>query len=94
MIGSWFAPFSQPSAHDTAAVAGMVEEAASHENRSFAVTRPAEWHIFTLGFRVSMVVCIVGGEKGNLRLLQKAQAIVLFVTVTMTVTEMIICRQL
>lgn len=32
-----------------------MDEAASHENKSFAVTRPAERQVSVLGFRVFMV---------------------------------------
>ena len=37
-IGSWLALWNQPSAHDAAAVVGILEEAASHDNKSFSVT--------------------------------------------------------
>lgn len=51
--GIWSAPDSQPSAQDAAALFGMVE-AANHENKSSAVTLPAERHIFLLESRVFM----------------------------------------
>jgi len=54
----------KPSAQDANALVGMAE-AASHENRSFAVTRPAEWHIFVLDFRVSMVENDMAGSRGK-----------------------------
>lgn len=54
-MGNWFAPLIQPSAQDAAAIAGMVEEAASHESKSFTVTRPAEWQLSVVDHRISMI---------------------------------------
>ena len=54
-MGAWFALLSQPSVHDAAVIAGMVNEAATHRNKGFAVTRPAERHLLGVCFCVSIV---------------------------------------
>ena len=42
IIGTWINRLDQPSAHDAAVVAGIVNEAASQQNICLVVIRPRE----------------------------------------------------
>lgn len=59
--GIWSVPGSPPSAQDAAALLGMVE-AVNHENKSSAVTLPAERHLDSVLF----MVCSVDDDKDRL----------------------------
>ena len=60
IIGTCINRLDQPSVHDAAAVAGIVNEAASHQNSRVVVIRPREWHLLGLQFRDAILDDISG----------------------------------